>query len=75
MQTVLFFVGCNPQMALLRAKRKAQDTNATVRLNLNGVNMMITKDTDIQKSLVEYQEQLNLRYKNARLKVIKQNEK
>ena len=71
----LFFVGGNPQAGVLLAKRKAQDTNATVRLNLNGVNMMITKDTDIQKSLVEYQEQLNLRYKKARLKVIKQNEK
>ena len=75
MQTVLFFLAGNPQLALLRAKKKAQDTNDTVRLNLNGVNMIITKDTDIKKSLVEYQEQLNLRYKNARLKVIKQNGK
>lgn len=72
MQTMDFFPGQTPKQALLRAHKRACNTNDTVTATIDGVVMIITKDTNVMDAFFEYRKKLdNLKNKYTSQEMIK----
>ena len=59
MQTMDFFPGQTPKQALLRACNRATATNDIVTATIDGVVMIITKDTNVMDAFFEYRKKLD----------------
>ena len=68
MKTLDFVAGLTIPQALSRACNFVRNTGEPVLADINDVMMVIDKDTDMHKAIVDYRQKLEFKYEIERLR-------
>lgn len=68
MRTLDFVAGLTIPQALSRACNFVRNTGEPVLVDINDIIMIINKDTDLHKAVIDYRQKLEFKYEIERMK-------